>query len=101
MKRLAVLFVALLATACSSSNQQSSGIPAAPRSSMLRNGTSYPISHVVVIMQENRSFDNFFHGFPRADQRDLGYGHGVKYTLQELQTVEDGPSTLTTTTINS
>ncbi len=81
MKRLAVFFVALLATACSSSNQQSSGIPAAPRTSMLRNGSSYPISHVVVIMQENRSFDNFFHGFPHADSASSGYGHGVKYTL--------------------
>src|ERR1700761_8017495 len=25
------------------------------------------VKHVVVIMQENRSFDNLFHGFPGAD----------------------------------
>jgi phospholipase C len=45
---------------------------------------SMPITHVVVIMQENRSFDNFFHDFPGADGADFGYGHGVKYTLQPL-----------------
>jgi len=31
-----------------------------------------PIKHVVVIMQENRSFDNFFHGFPGADSAESG-----------------------------
>jgi phospholipase C len=40
------------------------------------------IKHVVVIMQENRSFDDLFHGFPGADSASYGYGHGVKYTLQ-------------------
>ncbi len=32
-------------------------------------------------MQENRSFDNFFRGFPGADSATFGYGHGVKYPL--------------------
>jgi len=41
-----------------------------------------PIQHVIVIMQENRSFDNLFHGFPKADSAMFGYGHGVKYALQ-------------------
>ena len=81
MKRLAVLFVAVLVTACSSPYQQSSGIPSAPQNSAMRNGSSNPIKHVVVIMQENRSFDNLFHGFPKADTATSGYGHGVKYTL--------------------
>ena len=40
------------------------------------------IAHVVVIVQENRSFDYLFHGFPGADTVDSGYGHGVKYVLQ-------------------
>jgi len=31
-----------------------------------------PIEHVVVIMQENRSFDNFFNGFPGADSAQSG-----------------------------
>jgi phospholipase C len=33
------------------------------------------IKHVVVIIQENRSFDNFFHGFPGADTADYGMSH--------------------------
>ena len=36
---------------------------------------SYPITHIVIIMQENRSLDNFFHGFPKADTATFGYGH--------------------------
>jgi phospholipase C len=40
------------------------------------------IAHVVIIMQENRSFDNLFHDFPGADTVTYGYGHGKKYVLQ-------------------
>ncbi|MGA8535248.1 MAG: alkaline phosphatase family protein [Candidatus Tumulicola sp.] len=40
------------------------------------------IQHVVIIIQENRSFDNLFHGFPGADTVNFGYGHGKRYTLK-------------------
>lgn len=33
------------------------------------------IKHVVIIIQENRSFDNLFHGFPGADTTSFGYVH--------------------------
>lgn len=33
------------------------------------------IKHVVVIIQENRSFDNLFHDFPGADTVDYGRSH--------------------------
>ncbi|HVN70266.1 MAG TPA: alkaline phosphatase family protein [Candidatus Binatia bacterium] len=40
------------------------------------------IKHVVVVVQENRSFDNFFHGFPGARYSTYGYEHdGTKVTL--------------------
>jgi phospholipase C len=42
------------------------------------------IAHVVVIMQENRSFENLFHGFPGAETVNYGYGHGKKYVLKPL-----------------
>lgn len=42
------------------------------------------IKHVVVIMQENRSFDNLFYGYPGADTATYGYGHGTKYVLQPI-----------------
>ncbi len=85
MKRLAGTLFAVAATACSSPYGQSPGLPAVPNAGFhVRHRTSFPITHVVVIMQENRSFDNFFRGFPGAASATSGYGHGVKYTLQEL-----------------
>lgn len=45
---------------------------------------SSPIQHVVVIVQENRSFDNLFHGFPGANTATIGYGKsGKTFTLVE------------------
>jgi phospholipase C len=40
------------------------------------------IQHVVVILQENRSFDNLFQGYPGSDTRSYGYdSNGTKITL--------------------
>jgi phospholipase C len=43
-----------------------------------------PIQHVVIIMQENRTFDNLFHGFPGADSASTGMKNGVQVTLAPL-----------------
>jgi phospholipase C len=43
-----------------------------------------PIQHIVVIMQENRSFDNLFNGFPGADTVQNGMLNGVSIPLQPL-----------------
>jgi phospholipase C len=50
-------------------------------SSVLHAGGSTPIKHVIVIIQENRTFDNMFHGFPGANTVNTGKGHGTTYTL--------------------
>ncbi|MGA8533361.1 MAG: alkaline phosphatase family protein [Candidatus Tumulicola sp.] len=43
------------------------------------------IKHVVIIVQENRSFDNLFHAFPGADTKGYGYtSTGEKVTLQPV-----------------
>ena len=42
---------------------------------------SSPIQHIVVIMQENRSFDNLFNGFPGADTVQVGMHKGVAVPL--------------------
>jgi phospholipase C len=39
------------------------------------------VQHVIVIMQENRSFDNLFHGFPGADSAESGISKGVSVPL--------------------
>lgn len=42
-----------------------------------------PIKHVVIIVQENRSFDNLFYGFPGADTATSGINsHGTQLQLQ-------------------
>jgi phospholipase C len=43
-----------------------------------------PIQHIVVIMQENRSFDNLFNGFPGADTAQSGLDEGVSIPLQPV-----------------
>jgi phospholipase C len=46
------------------------------------------IKHVVVVIQENRSFDNLFDGFPGADTSPYGYLHnGTKVRLQQIRFV--------------
>ncbi|HTW79823.1 MAG TPA: alkaline phosphatase family protein [Terracidiphilus sp.] len=42
------------------------------------------IQHVVVIMQENRSFDNLFYGFPGADTATSGMDQGTSIALQPI-----------------
>src|ERR1035437_3373824 len=42
-----------------------------------------PIQHVVVIMQENRSFDHLFHGFPGADTAETGLYQGNPIRSEE------------------
>jgi phospholipase C len=43
------------------------------------------IQHVVIIVQENRSFDNLFSGFPGADSATFGFTHyGHKVYLQPI-----------------
>jgi phospholipase C len=47
-----------------------------------------PIRHVVVIMQENRTFDNFFHGFPGADSAQSGLSKGKVVPLLPVPLAE-------------
>jgi phospholipase C len=48
------------------------------------------IQHVVVIMMENRSFDNLFNGFPGADTVQTGISHGKEVALQPVSLEQDG-----------
>jgi len=43
-----------------------------------------PIQHVVIIMQENRTVDNLFNGFPGADTAQSGMSDGVSVPLQPI-----------------
>lgn len=49
---------------------------------LMPDSTGQYIKHVVIIIQENRSFDNLFVGFKGANTRTYGYNYGKKVTLQ-------------------
>jgi phospholipase C len=64
-------------------------VPLASLGSQAMNGSppaGHFIKHVVIIIQENRSFDDMFQGFPNADTQSYGYanenGKEVKVPLQ-------------------
>ena len=50
------------------------------------------IKHLVVIVQENRSFENVFAGFPGANTRSYGYWHSKKVPLHEVTFTPPNPT---------
>ena len=62
-RRLALLLTACLASACAlpASSPSSTSAPAASLTGI------HKIQHIIVVMQENRSFDSYFGTFPGAD----------------------------------
>jgi phospholipase C len=46
------------------------------------------VKHIVVIMQENRSVDNLFNGFPGADTAQSGFSRGQEIPLQPMTLAE-------------
>jgi len=67
-------------------------VPAAYVDSAMPSPGTY-IKHVVVIFQENRSFDNVFAGFPGADSATFGYdSSGNKIPLQAVTFSSLNPS---------
>ncbi|HEY1429753.1 MAG TPA: alkaline phosphatase family protein, partial [Candidatus Tumulicola sp.] len=81
MKKLSLLLMFSVAS-CSGSPSGSSSFQGSVATGAHHRASSSPIQHVIVIMQENRSFDNFFHGFPGANYATQGTGHdGTVYQL--------------------
>jgi len=68
-----------LATACGGGG--SAGLPGGgtlpgqPKPTPPPHGLRRHVKHIVVIVQENRSFDDLFHGFPGARSARYGYMH--------------------------
>ncbi len=61
------------------------GAPPVESHQDVRQSVAGKISHVVIIMQENRSFDNLFQGFPGADTQSFGYAtDGKKIALKPI-----------------
>jgi phospholipase C len=72
---VSILGVLLFASGCTGNGGARAVAPAAAgrHVSAVRAGSSNLPQHVIVIVQENRSFDNLFQGFPGADTQSYGY----------------------------
>jgi phospholipase C len=89
---LAVLSLAL--SACNGNGAPTSGLPftqqqlfgqRATSGHIHRAATSGDIQHVVIIVQENRSFNNLLYGFPGATTQSYGYDSlGTKIKLKPI-----------------
>jgi phospholipase C len=92
---------AVVAAACTTSPARSSGgtpiartRPSSPVATTEPDvPTRWPIRHVVVVMQENRSFDHMFGRFPGVDGARFGWDDGVRRPLTHLsaQRIPDLP----------
>jgi phospholipase C len=72
IRRLAAALAVAFASGCSAPfSQTPAGAPIAP-GVVRRAASSNPIKHIVIIVQENRSFDNLFQGYPGADTVSSG-----------------------------
>jgi phospholipase C len=80
-RNLLALGTATLLAACSYGRTLPPAMPgnqAAPQDEMLAKIAGSKISHVVILVQENRTFDNLFHGYPGADYANTGLTHDGK-----------------------
>src|SRR5580692_3343490 len=96
--------VGLLVSACTDTPSSSSFV-ASPRQDNHLSGkdlkrghrlTNNPIDRVFIIVQENRTVDNLFNGFPGANTQSFGYFGSTQVPLKPdpMQTGEDLPHTL-------
>jgi phospholipase C len=94
-RQLAVgALVALLAGCGGNAASNSAALPATPQLSRILNAVklaeprgkvSGKIKHVIIIVQENRSMDDLFQGFPGADTQSYGFtSTGAKVKLQSV-----------------
>jgi phospholipase C len=81
---LPIVVICAAATACTTTNNP---FPGKPQQAIggVKTRANQPIQHVVIIVQENRSFNNLFHGYPGATTATYGYdSKGQKITLGSI-----------------
>ncbi len=82
--RICAAIIALSTTACSGGSTTAVAVVPVARA------IASPIKHIIIVVQENRSFDNLFYGFPGADTATVGTLHdGTQVTLAPVP-LEDG-----------
>ncbi len=84
---IALALLAALSSACSMSAGSTN--PSAHIVGFNHASTRIPIKHIVIVIQENRSFDNIFSGFPGADAPTRGRDHLGKWIRFHSITFDD------------
>jgi phospholipase C len=82
------LSIATVLAACAQSPSKSIGTLPDIATIERQAASSGKIQHVIIIVQENRSFDDLFHGYPHADAQSYGYtmaGEKVKLSAIPLE----------------
>jgi phospholipase C len=87
LKCATVVAIAMAVAACSNGGAPS---PFDPTRAEGRETTSTPIQHVVFIIQENRSFNNLFMGYPGALTQNYGYDESGDKIVLHSQTLSTG-----------
>ncbi len=82
VNRFVWILVVLSLSAC---ERSTSATPNVSRLRVAQHVSINPIQHIVVVVQENRTFDNIFQGYPGADTRNFGYTHdGTRVMLKPV-----------------
>ena len=86
MRPIAAAAVAVFLSGCTAAGVSPAAFSAVASSRTVRNdGASGKIKHVVIIVQENRSFNDLFYGFPGARTVKYGYdSYGKKIELAPI-----------------
>ena len=85
---LGIVVFSLALASCTGGSQSAFGLTPLPATHRVTPVVGNYIKHVVILVQENRSFDNLFAGFPGADAPLFGYDRkGKKIALQTVDFV--------------
>jgi phospholipase C len=87
MRGLSIVTTAILLAACQGNAGEASRfeMPGTTAPLAHRDSSSGKITHVVIVIQENRSFNNLFYGYPGATTSAYGYdSHGSKIALKPV-----------------
>ncbi|HZY98818.1 MAG TPA: alkaline phosphatase family protein [Candidatus Baltobacteraceae bacterium] len=87
--RLSILVLPIVTVLAACAGSSSGTLPVSALNFATKDFTSASVrkyvKHVVIIVQENRSFDNMFAGFPGADTQTYGYLHdGTRVNLEPI-----------------
>ncbi len=97
LRGLKPILILATVTACSAAGSSVPSSPVAQPAVMMPatgNPVSKHIKHVIVIIQENRTIENLFAGYPNADAPTYGYGlddSGKRYKIPLHPVTFDGP----------